>query len=157
MSKRKKHTRRPASRRRRGISGIGGNMNELLGIAIGAAAAPFLDKLAAKALPTLATNKMVMAGAKAAIAVLILPKVSRSPIVNAAAKGIVAVSAVQLAAGAKLYGDAGAGIGDPDGDVYVDMNNIAGTGDDVVGMEVVSGLPNYYPNINGVENGDDYE
>ena len=153
MSKRKKHTtKRPASRRRRGISGIGGNMSELMGIALGAAAAPYVDKAFAKFLPSL-SDKKILAAAKVAIGIVVLPKITRNPMVNAAAKGIVAVSAVQLASSLGLYGASGAGIGDAGEDVYVDLDTtVSGVGDDIVGMETVSGTPaDYFPTINGVE------
>jgi hypothetical protein len=151
MAKRKKTHKRPASRRRR-ISGIGGNMSELMGIALGAAAAPYVDKAFAKFLPSL-SDKKILAAAKVAIGVVVLPKVTRNPMVNAAAKGIVAVSAVQLANSLGLYGAGGAGIGDAGEDVYVDLTAVNGVDDDnIIGMETVSGTQaDYFPTINGID------
>jgi len=154
MAKRKKSHKRPASRRRR-ISGIGGNMKEMVGVALGAAAAPYIDKAVAKFLPSI-SDKKILAAAKVAIGVVVLPKVTRNPMVNAAAKGIVAVSAVQLANSLGLYGAGGANIGDAGEDVYVDLSAVNGPGDeDIIGMENISGTPaDYFPTINGVDEED---
>ena len=139
MANKKKKTSRPASRRRGRVSGFGGaNTQELLGLALGAVAVPYVDDLLEKAK---ITDNKIKAAIKAGAAIILLPKLSKSPMVKSVGNGMIAVSALQLAASLKLYKD-GAGIGATDDDIYVDMSSVSGVDDVINGVDlnVINGM-----------------
>lgn len=142
MATRKKKKSTPVRRRRR-VSGLGGsNMNDLLGIAIGAIGAPYVDKAIEKFMPTITDDK-ILAAIKAGTAIFLIPKIAKGAMGKNIASGMIAVSAVQMAAKLGLYGAGGSGIGSTDESIYMDMSSVNGVDDVINGVnnyDVVNGL-----------------
>lgn len=132
MAKKKHNTKRPSTRRRGRVSGIGSaNMNQIMGLVVGAVVSPYVDGLLEKAK---ITDKKMKAGAKAAVGLFLIPKFVKNPIAVSAGHGMLAFSALQLASDLGLYKN-GAGIGASD-DVYVDLSEINGVdGDTILGID----------------------